>query len=298
MREPVLFALLIQLAIVGTIAADSAVERTEAAGRDWPQWRGVNRDGLSAETGLVREFPEGGPEVLWRIKAGDGYSSVSVVDDKLYTMWDEQGKQFLFCLDALTGKELWRHELGAAFTNHYGNGPRSTPLVDGGVVYAVGTNGLLLAANRKTGRTLWQHDLAGEYRSKLPSYGFSSSPLVVGNKLVVEAGGKNATYIAFDKKNGEVAWTSGSDRPAYSSPIISRDRAGTLGLLVGDLLPGHRGSVEHRDSDIYRPRSHLYLEWLRSDAHPRLPRGRDVQRGTGLEIRADAQRRQHGPATR
>ena len=219
MIKPVIFAVLIQLAIVGSIAADSAAERTEAAGHDWPQWRGVNRDGLSAETRLIREFPEGGPEVLWRIKAGDGYSSVSVVDDKLYTMWDEQGRQFLFCLDALTGKELWRHELGAAFTNHYGNGPRSTPLVDGGVVYAVGTEGLLLAANRKTGRTLWQHDLAKEYQSKLPSYGFSSSPLVVGDKLVVEAGGKNATYIAFDKRSGEVVWTSGSDRPAYSSPI-------------------------------------------------------------------------------
>jgi len=219
MSKPILVALLFQFTICGIVAADTGAERTEAAGLEWPQWRGVNRDGLSAETGLLDEWPEGGPREIWRIEVGDGYSGVAVVNGKLYTMWDENGTQFLFCLDALTGKELWRHALGVAFTNHYGNGPRSTPLVDDSVVYAVGTQGLVLAANRKTGRTLWQHDLVEDYRSKLPSYGYSSSPLMVGDKLVIEAGARGSAYIAFDKRTGEVAWTSGNDRAAYSSPI-------------------------------------------------------------------------------
>jgi outer membrane protein assembly factor BamB len=219
MRKPVFVALLLQLTLCGIVASDTGDEGTRATGLDWPQWRGVNRDGLSAETGLLDEWPEGGPKQIWRIEVGEGYSGVVVADGKLYTMWDDGGSQFLFCLDALTGKVLWRHALGESFTNHYGNGPRSTPLVDDGVVYAIGTQGLLLAANRKNGRTLWQHDLVKDYRSKLPSYGYSSSPLIVGNNLVIEAGARGSAYIAFDKRTGEVAWTSGTDRPAYSSPI-------------------------------------------------------------------------------
>ena len=86
-------------------------------GLDWPQWRGPGRDAISPQTGQVREWPEGGPEILWRAKVGPGFSGVSVADGKLYTMWDENGKQFLFCLDATTGVEIWRRHLGAAFTH-------------------------------------------------------------------------------------------------------------------------------------------------------------------------------------
>jgi outer membrane protein assembly factor BamB len=197
-------------------AGDGAV--AESA-NDWPQWRGVNRDSISPETGLLDRWPEGGPTVLWRIKVGAGFSSVSVSDGKLYTLWDADGRQFLFCLDARTGKELWRRLLGPAFTHHYGDGPRSTPVIDGGTVYAVGTQGRLLAADKDTGEPRWQHNLVQEFGADLPSYGYSASPLVVGDRLFIEAGGKNAAYIAFDKKSGVVAWTSQDDQPAYSSPI-------------------------------------------------------------------------------
>jgi outer membrane protein assembly factor BamB len=199
--------------------ADPAEKASGEPALDWPQWRGPNRDAVSTETGLLAEWPEKGPEVLWRIPVGSGYSGVSVSEGRLYTLWDEAGKQYLFSLDAKTGKEIWRRELGSAFTNHYGDGPRSTPLVSDGVVFAIGTGGLLLAASKDTGTPLWQHDLVKEYASDLPSYGYSSSPLVAGDKLVVEAGGKDASFMAFNKKTGEVAWTAGDDRPAYSSPI-------------------------------------------------------------------------------
>ena len=198
-------------------AALAAPKETKTA--DWPQWRGPGRDAVSTETGLVRAWPESGPKIVWRAKAGAGYSGVSVADGRLFTMWDEGDKQFLVGLDAATGTELWRQPLGAAFSNPYGDGPRSTPLVDEGLVYAIGTSGLLVAADRKTGVPKWQHDLVAEYAAALPPYGYSSSPLAVDGLVVVEAGGKGTAFLAFEKKTGKLAWSTSDDRPAYSSPI-------------------------------------------------------------------------------
>jgi outer membrane protein assembly factor BamB len=203
----------------GLASAGSDADSSGKAALDWPQWRGANRDAVSLEKGIVDEWPEGGPRVVWRAKIGSGYSSVSVSEGRLYTLWDEKGTQFLFCLDARNGNELWRFELGKGFTNHYGNGPRSTPLIDGGVVFTIGTQGRLVAVDKRNGELVWQRDLVKEYGTKLPSYGYSSSPLIAGDRLVVEAGGDNATFMAFDKKSGKTAWSSQDDRPAYSSPI-------------------------------------------------------------------------------
>jgi outer membrane protein assembly factor BamB len=195
------------------------IAATETDISDWPQWRGPHRDAVSRETGLVDGWGDQGPEILWRIDAGHGFSSVSVSQDKLYTLWDEKEKQLLFCLDAATGEELWRHELGPAFEHHYGNGPRSTPVIDDGVVFAIGTGGQLLAADQHTGKTVWQRNMVSDVDTELPSYGDSSSPLIVDDKLIIEAGGKNATFAALDKKTGKIAWTAENDQPAYSSPI-------------------------------------------------------------------------------
>lgn len=218
-RYIVILIALLATVLGGFLHAESTDEPTSPARHDWPQWRGANRDAVSSETGLLEEWPEGGPRVVWRTKVGAGYSSVSISDGKLYTLWDEKESQYLFCLDASTGKEAWRRAVGTAFRNHYGDGPRSTPLIDDGVVFAVGTQGRLVAVNKDTGDLLWQHELVAEYGAKLPSYGYASSPLVVDGRLLIEAGGKDATFMAFDKKNGEVAWRSENDSPAYSSPI-------------------------------------------------------------------------------
>jgi outer membrane protein assembly factor BamB len=209
--------LLVSSAVPGSGAPASGSEAEAVF--DWPQWRGPGRDAVSLETGLVDRWGEKGPDVIWRVAAGEGFSSVSVSGGKLYTLWDEQGKQILCCLDAATGKELWRRELGPAFKNHYGNGPRSTPLVDDGIVYTIGTAGLLLAANQRTGETVWQRDLVADFQSALPSYGYSSSPIAVGDRLMIEVGGKKGAFAALDKKTGETIWTSASDQSAYSSPI-------------------------------------------------------------------------------
>lgn len=218
-KQIVLSMVILLVCAVFAGSPSPAAESKETSAFDWPQWRGPDRNAVSRETGIVDDWGNDGPDILWRVELGQGFSSVSVSRAKLYTLGDQQGRQCLFCLDAATGKELWRRELGPAFKNHYGNGPRSTPLVDDGVVYAIGTNGLLLAANQETGETVWQRDLVEDLNADLPSYGYSSSPLVVGDRVVVEAGGRKAAYAAFDKKSGEIAWVSGLDRPAYSSPI-------------------------------------------------------------------------------
>lgn len=193
---------------------------TKSEKLDWPQWRGPNRDGISFEKGISKNWQENGPEILWRISVGDGYSGISVANGKLFTMWDEGNSQFLFCLDALSGKELWRYRIGDNFMEGYGNGPRSTPVVDKTIVYAVSAQGLLHAVNVTNGRVLWTHDLRAEYGSRLPDHGYSSSPLVDDEKLFVEAGGKeDFAFVAFNKHTGDLIWHSQTDPPAYSSPI-------------------------------------------------------------------------------
>jgi len=218
-KNLILVVLLLILLCCGGALAHAGAGSAGMAAFDWPQWRGPHRDAVSQETGLVDGWDEAGPKVLWRREGGEGFSSVSVSADRAYTLWDAQGKQFLVCLDVMAGKKLWTRELGPAFEHHYGNGPRSTPLVHDGVVYAIGTSGLVLAASKGTGETVWQRDLVKDFGADLPSYGYASSPLVVDDKLVVEAGGKEAAYVALDKKTGEIKWTSASDQPAYSSPI-------------------------------------------------------------------------------
>ncbi len=187
---------------------------------DWYQWRGPNRDGISYETGVLKHWPKNGPDIVWRIAVGDGYSGISVSNSKLFTMWDEGDSQFLFCLDAQTGKELWRYSVGKNFKNGWGNGPRSTPLVSKNIVYAISTEGLVHAVNIIDGKTRWTHDLKAKYGSQIPVYGYSSSPLVEGEKLFVEAGGKESyAFIALNKETGDLIWHSQTDLPSYSSPI-------------------------------------------------------------------------------
>jgi outer membrane protein assembly factor BamB len=213
-------ALALLAAAPAAVSAAPALGQAASAPVDWPQWRGPNRDAVAVEQGLLKEWQAGGPEVLWRIPVGKGFSSISVSQGRLYTLWDEGQSEFLVSLDAATGKELWRHRLDASFVNSWGNGPRSTPAVDSGMVYAVSAQGNLHAVTAEDGRTIWSHDLATEYGGTIPAYGYSSSPMIEGDKLFVEAGGQdNLAFIAFDKSTGDLVWASQADAAAYSSPL-------------------------------------------------------------------------------
>ncbi|MCA9742182.1 PQQ-binding-like beta-propeller repeat protein [candidate division KSB1 bacterium] len=188
---------------------------------DWPQWRGPNRDGISAEKGILKSWDDSGPETIWRVASGDGYAGIAVANGRLFTAWGGGRSAYLVCYDAATGKQLWKTKLGANSFLDQGNGPRATPLVDGDLVYMIDGFAKLFAVRAQSGDVAWQRDLEREYGSRVPRWGYSSSPMVLGDKLIVTVGGKSDyAYMAFNKANGAEIWHAGNDEPGYSSPIL------------------------------------------------------------------------------
>lgn len=192
--------------------------------RDWPQFRGMNRDGITGETGLAGSWPESGPKELWRVPLGEGYSSISIVGDRLYTMYaaELEGKsvEFAAAFNAADGKEIWRVPMGERHDTEFGNGPSSTPTVDADTVYVLDSTGNFAALATKDGAERWKISLTEKFGSKVPTFGFSMSPLVDGDLLLVEAGGPDGkAYVGLNKKTGEVMWSIGDTGPGYNSPI-------------------------------------------------------------------------------
>jgi outer membrane protein assembly factor BamB len=191
---------------------------------DWPQWRGPNRDGLSRETGLRTAWPAAGPRVLWRKPVGRGFSSVAVAGGRLYTMEEADaalGVEAVVCLDAATGNENWRFRYPNRYEERFGSGPRSTPAVDGGFVYAVGPTGIFHCLRADTGQKVWRHDLREEFAGRPIRYGVSFSPLVEGDLVYAMPGGPNGNAVAaFDKRTGTLVWKALDDEVGYSSPVL------------------------------------------------------------------------------
>lgn len=192
----------------------------EVTAGDWPNFRGPNYDGISDETGLLDSWPAAGPKELWRTKLGEGYSAVSVAAGNLYTLFSTAGDTYAISLDAATGKERWRVRIDKAWKDGQGNGPRSTPTVDGNVVYVVSGHGKLYALATADGKQLWHVDLKSEYEARIPRWGFSCSPVIDGDRLLLEVGGTGALLAAFNKKTGKEIWLTEDDKPGYSTPLI------------------------------------------------------------------------------
>ena len=192
-----------------------------AGASDWPQWRGPDRNGISHETGILKEWSDGVPQVLWRVSLGEGFSGISVADGRVYTMFSEGEDEFVICLDASNGEEIWRFRSDSTYyESEGGNGPRATPTIDGEFLFTVSAQRKFYALNSANGEKIWSYDLIRDFNSYMPRWGFSSSPLVEGNMLLVEVGGSNGKFIvAFDKTNGDVLWSSHTDKLGYASPI-------------------------------------------------------------------------------
>ena len=219
-KRVILSGLVLVFAVAGQVMAQ--------AGANWPQWRGPNRDGVSKETGLLKQWPAEGPPLLWKASgAGRGYSSFSVANGRLYTMGLRGDREFVIAFDIANGKEAWATPHGAAFRNDRGDGPRGTPTVDGDRVYALGGNGDLSAIEAKTGKLIWSKNVLKEFGGSNITWGISESPLVLGNKVLVNAGGRNASIVALNKADGAVLWKSQSDEAGYSSAIPLQVNGGT-----------------------------------------------------------------------
>ena len=190
------------------------------ASAEWHQWLGPDRDGKSPESGLLATWPESGPEKVWQVESlGEGYSSLAFADGILFTQGVKDGKQYLIALDAETGEIAWETEHGRPYSNRRGGGPRGTPTVDGDRVYALGGDGNLISADASTGAMIWERHLLKEYGARNINWGMSESPLIDGDRLVINAGGRGASIVALDKATGSELWKTQSDEAGYSSGV-------------------------------------------------------------------------------
>jgi outer membrane protein assembly factor BamB len=191
--------------------------------QEWPQWRGPNRDDVSLETGLLDQWPEGGPRQVWHSEAGGlGYSGFSIAGGRLFTMGGDSESEFVLCMDAATGKEIWRTPIDKLFVNNWGDGPRSTPTISGDHVYALASAGTVACLAVADGKLKWKQNLT-EFGGKVPSWGYSESVLVDGDKVVCTPGGPKGALLALDAKTGEKIWQSTlyTELAHYSSIIIA-----------------------------------------------------------------------------
>ncbi len=207
--------------ILALAAAAGLTLSFAAKADDWPQWRGPNRDDVSKEKGLLQSWPAGGPKRIWLYEnAGQGYGGPAVVDGKLFIMGTRGDNEALVALEANSGKELWSAEIGPMLDNDWGDGPRGTPTVDDGRVYALGGQGTLICASTSDGKLIWKRTMQ-ELGGKRPGWGFTESVLVDGNKVVCTPGGPQGTIAALDKSTGKLLWQSKefTDGAQYASII-------------------------------------------------------------------------------
>jgi outer membrane protein assembly factor BamB len=190
---------------------------------DWNQFRGPNRDNLSTETGLADSWPEGGPKLLLTMTgAGEGYSSVSIVGDLVYTMGNREGAEFVIAFDRNAGREAWATRSGNEYHDGTGNGPRGTPTVIDGRVYSLGGHGDLTCLDASTGDVVWQQNILQEFGGSNITWGISESVLVDDGLVICSPGGPQATVVALDAKTGRTKWASRipeQPQASYASPV-------------------------------------------------------------------------------
>ncbi|HNX33329.1 MAG TPA: PQQ-like beta-propeller repeat protein [Kiritimatiellia bacterium] len=213
---------------------------------DWPTFLGAKRDGCSPDTGLLKQWPQEGPKLLWKSESiGPGWSSVAVVGGCVYTTGNAGEDQMLICLDEKSGKEKWRAAQGPKSSHNKYGGARATPTVDGGRIYLTGGDGLLTCQSAQDGRILWKKDLRRDFGGKVGGWQYAESVLILGKLAIATPGGQHAV-VAFDKVTGNTAWKS--DKPAtagYSSCVPVTLNGSTVivngsqsGLFVVDAKTG------------------------------------------------------------
>lgn len=185
---------------------------------DWPNWRGPHHDGRSTETGWRETWPASGVRQLWKASVGTGFSSVAVAKGRVYTLGNRSDTDTVYCFDAESGREVWKHSYPCPIdAKYYEGGPGSTPSVEGDRVYTLSKRGHLFCFRAGDGKVVWQKNLMEELGVKKPEWGFAGSPLVENNLLLLNLG---EAGTAVDKATGNVVWHSGTNAAGYATPVL------------------------------------------------------------------------------
>src|SRR5438309_7593324 len=193
---------------------------------DWPGWRGADRTGVSAETGLLKEWPADGPKLLWKATGlGNGFSTPSVAAGRIYLMGSKDGEEFTLALDVKDGKQLWATKIGPVGKEGPPSypGPRSTPTVDGERIYVIGSDGDLACLDLE-GKVIWHKNLGKDLDGTRGRWAYAESPLIDGDVLVCTPGGAKTSLAALNKLTGDVLWKAqvpGGGEAAYASAIVA-----------------------------------------------------------------------------
>jgi outer membrane protein assembly factor BamB len=201
--------------LTGALAARAA---------DWPQFLGPDRNGISRETNLTTSWPADGPVVKWKKSVGAGFSGPVVADGRLILFHRKADKEILDCFDAKTGGDIWHFEYPTAYQDDFGfdDGPRASPCVADGKVYAMGAEGFVHCLDAKTGREIWSVNCKEKFDCAKGFFGMACSPLVEGGAVILNIGGRNgAGIVALDKSTGALRWKHGDAEAGYSSPTAA-----------------------------------------------------------------------------
>ena len=202
---------------------DSQTQKESISSKtDWAQYRGPNRDGVAISNSSLKAWPSGSqPVKIWSKPIGEGFSGVSIAGEQIITAMAEEDSEFLVSFEKATGKELWRIPLGKKFVEEMGNGPRATPTLDGDFAYILSSYGELYCVNIQTGKQIWHVSLTEKFNIQRPLRGFSTSPIILGETLIIHGGGENSAFIGLNKKTGETVWQVGESSAGHSSPFAA-----------------------------------------------------------------------------
>ena len=212
------------LSLAAVTALPSGGINAATSAREWPQWRGPDRSGVSSETGLATSWTSSGPAAAWTISdLGEGYGSLAVRGDRIYVQGVQGRDSAVFCLDRRNGKTVWTTALASRMEQDRGSGPRGTPTLDGDRLYSLAENGELACLRAPDGVKVWRRNIFQDFQGRNPNWLLSESPLVDGDRVIATPGGPNAAIVALDKMSGKTVWTSQelSDPAAYSSLIVT-----------------------------------------------------------------------------
>jgi len=233
------------VAAAAVVAVAAEVATAPAGAKEWSQWWGPNRDGISAEAGWATDLTDRKP--AWQLNVGTGYSAVSVSNGRVYTIGNADGTDTVWCLDAATGKEVWKHSYKCPPAGAGHPGPRCTPAVADGAVYTLSAEGHFFCLDADSGKVLWAKDARKDLGASAGQWGLACSPLILGKAVVVDVG----TVVALDRRTGQLLWKSRQHKAGYSSPkpfrlnnkemlaVFSGEGLMILDAATGQELGGH-----------------------------------------------------------